>query len=222
MGKLAWDQVGERIYETGVDRGVVYPLTEDGKYENGEAWNGLIGVEEKPSGAEASPVYANNGKYLNLVSKEDWAATVKAFTYPDAFAACNGEVEIAPGVFIGQQTRTPFGMSYRSLIGNDVKNTDYGYAIHLVYGCMAAPSQKSRNTVNESPEATEFSWEITTTPVDVPNRKPTAHVEIKSTTATKEQMTALETVLYGAESTPARLPLPAELIEIFNSAQAAG
>lgn len=226
---IAWDETSERLYETGVDRGVCYPMDENGAYPEGSAWNGLTAVNESPSGAESNPLYADNIKYLDLRSAEEFGATIEAYTFPDAFAECDGYAEIVPGVKAGQQQRKKFGFSYRSLIGNDVKNNDYGYKLHLVYGCTAAPSEKSRSTVNDSPEAITFSWELSTVPVTVPNMKPTAHIELDSTKVSKAKMAAVEAVLYGtaatagtngAEGTAAttgRLPLPTELITIINS-----
>lgn len=216
MSKLTWDQIGERLFETGVDRGVVYPA-ENGAYPSGAAWSGLINVNESPSGAEPTPLYADNIKYLNLISAEDFGATIEAYTYPDEFSECVGEKEIATGVKISQQKRKVFGLSYRSLIGNDTDGSDYGYKIHLVYGCLAAPSEKAHNTINESPEAGTFSWEISTTPIDVPGHKPTAHIEIDSTKCDDGELKALEAILYGSADAEARLPLPAELLTIFST-----
>lgn len=214
--KLLWDQIGERLFETGVDRGVVYPM-ENGAYTKGAAWNGLTNVNENPSGAEPTPLYADNIKYLNLISSEDFGASVESYTYPDEFSECIGETEIATGVKISQQKRKAFGLSYRSIIGNDTDGSDYGYKIHLVYGCLAAPSEKGHNTINESPEAGTMSWDISTTPVDVPGHKPTAHIEIDSTKCNADELSALEDILYGTASTDARLPLPAELLTIFST-----
>lgn len=219
--KLVWDQTGEHLYETGVDRGVVYPQSGTA-YGEGEAWNGLISVDLSPSGAEASPFYANNNKYLNLMSNEEMGYTIGAYTYPDAFAACNGERTLTKGVKIGQQTRTPFGFTYRNLLGNDTLGNDYGYVIHLLYGGLAAPSEKSHATVNDSPEPTEMSWEVTTTPVVVDGYKPTAHLEINSTEVDADKLAAFEAILYGSGETAARLPLPAEVAELFADASAEG
>lgn len=216
MSKLTWDQIGERLFETGVDRGVVYPA-ENGAYPSGAAWSGLINVNESPSGAEPTPLYADNIKYLNLISAEDFGASIEAYTYPDEFSECVGEKEIATGVKISQQKRKAFGLSYRSLIGNDTDGSDYGYKIHLVYGCLAAPSEKAHNTINESPEAGTFSWEISTTPVDVQGHKPTAHIEIDSTKCKASELEALENILYGSAGSSARLPLPDELLTIFST-----
>ena len=209
--RIDWDQDGQRLYETGVDRGVCYPMNDQGVYTPGVAWNGLSAVNEKPSGAEASAVYADNIKYLNLMSAEEFSAGIEAYTYPDEFAKCDGSAEIATGVYIGQQPRKKFGLSYRTVLGNDTKDREYGYKIHLVYGCMAQPSEKGYSTINDSPEAITFSWEITTTPVSVTGFKPTAIITIDSTKTTKAKMEALEAILYGGENTDARLPLPDEV-----------
>ncbi len=220
-GRIKWDQVGERKYETGVDRGVLYPMSETGTYPKGVAWNGLSSVTESPSGAEATAVYADNQKYLNLFSAEEYGATVEAYTYPDEWESCDGSAEVAPGVTIGQQDRQGFGLAYRTLIGNDTKDTNYGYKIHIIYGAKASPSEKAHNTINESPEASTMSWEVTTTPVDVPGFKPTATFVIDSTKTTPEKLAAIEDILYGKDAvddTPAvapRLPLPAEIIELM-------
>ena len=209
MSKLKWDQSGERTYETGVSKGVLYPQAA-GAYSKGVAWNGLTGVTESPSGAEATPFYADNTKYINLMSAEEFGATVEAYTYPDEFAACNGEASLVDGVTIGQQKRTPFGMSYQTKVGND-QDPEAGYKIHLIYGALAAPSEKAYATVNDSPEAITFSWELTTTPVEVEGFKPTATLVIDSTKVDSEKLAALEAVLYGSEAEEARLPLPDEV-----------
>lgn len=212
MAKLNWDDTGKKIFETGVDRGVVYPMGESGTYDNGEAWNGLTGVDESPSGAEATKLWANNGQYGELRSEEEFGFTINAYTYPDSFGECNGEKELVPGVSVAQQTRKKFGFSYRSLLGNDVKGTDFGYLLHLVYGATANPSEKSRQTVNDSPEAQTMSWECTTTPVAVPDMKPTAHIIINSTKVNPTKLAELEKKLYGDESAgTATLPLPTEV-----------
>ena len=213
MSKLVWDQTGERQYETGVSKGVLYPFSQN-KYQKGVAWNGLTGVTESPSGAEATALYADNIKYLNLMSAEEFGATIEAYTYPDEFGQCNGEGELAQGVTIGQQKRSPFGMSYQTKIGDDT-DPDKGYKIHLIYGAQAAPSEKAYATVNDSPEAITFSWEVTTTPIEVPNMKPTASLTIDSTKVDKGKLTELEKILYGDDTNEPRLPLPAEIIEIF-------
>jgi hypothetical protein len=219
MSKLKWDQIGERLYETGVDRGVVYPQVA-GAYPAGAAWNGLTNVTLTPSGAEATPLYANNHKYLNLMSVEELGGTIEAFMYPDEFAACNGEAALAAGVRLGQQKRTAFGLCFRSLIGNDTEGTAYGYKLHLVYGCLAAPSENANSTVNDSPEGKTMSWEFTTTPVEIEGFEPSASIEIDSTAVDAEKLAALEAILYGTEEKEAYLPLPDEVATLFG--QAAG
>lgn len=215
MSKLKWDLTGERVFETGLDRGVLFPMGDSGAYEKGVAWNGLSSVNESPSGGEPNAVWADNMKYLNLMSAEDFGATVEAYTYPPEFEECDGSAEIAPGVTIGQQDRKMFGMSYRTLIGNDVVGTKLGYKIHLIYGAQASPSEKNRTTVNESPEATAFSWELSTTPVDVPGYKPTAHLVIDSTKTSAEKLAALEKLLYGDDNDgESTLPMPEQVIEM--------
>lgn len=211
MSKLVWDKTGERYYETGVKQGVLYPQAAGGAYPKGVAWNGLTAVTESPSGAEATALYADDIKYLNLTSVEEFGATIEAYTYPDEFAACDGSASLADGVSIGQQKRTPFGLCYKTTLGNDVDGNDYGYKLHIIYGAMAAPSEKAYATINDSPEAITFSWEVTTTPVSVNGFKPTASITIDSTKADKTKLTALEDVLYGSESEEARLPLPDEI-----------
>lgn len=215
MAELTWDNVGERIYETGVDHGVLYLQDSTGAYASGHAWNGLISVTESPSGAESNKQYADNIVYLNLISAEEFGGTIEAFTYPDEFAICDGSAAPAEGLAIGQQGRRPFGLSYRTLIGNDLKGTDYGYKLHLIWGAQASPSEKANTTVNDSPEAITFSWEFTTTPVGVPGFKPTAVMTIDSTTADPDALADLEELLYGASSTEATLPTPAEVIALF-------
>lgn len=221
MAKLVWDQTGERLYETGVKNGVLYPQV-DGEYPKGVAWNGLTAVTESPSGAEATPMYADDIKYLNLYSTEEFAATVEAYTYPDEFAACDGSAELATGVTIGQQTRTPFGMAYRTVVGNDVKTNKYGYKLHLIYGAMAAPSEKAYATINDSPEAITFSWELSTTPVTVSGFEPTASVTIDSTKVDATKLAALEKVLYGDDTNEARLPLPDEIATLIGTTDISG
>lgn len=216
--KLVWDQIGEKVYETGVDRGVLYPMV-DGAYAAGEAWNGLMSVDEQPSGAEPTPLYANNKKYLELMSAEDFGMTIGAYTFPAGFRQCLGVKELAPGVYVSQQNHVPFGMTYRTLIGNDTKKNAYGYKIHLVYGATAKPAEKSNKTVNESPEAAEMSWECSTTPVEVPNCEPAAHIEIDSTTISAEKLAEIEAILYGSETAAARLPLPNELATLLAAAE---
>ena len=217
MTKLAWDKTGERFYETGVSKGVLYLLGTEGTYSKGVAWNGLTAVTESPSGAEATPLYADNIKYLNLMSTEEFGATVEAYTYPDEFGECNGEASLETGVSIGQQKRKTFGMSYVTKIGNDV-DSELGYKIHLIYGALAAPSEKAYATVNDSPEAITFSWELTTTPVEVEGFKPTASLVIDSTKVDAAKLTAFEKILYGDGETEARLPLPSEVATLFNTA----
>ena len=216
MPKIKWDQTGERYYETGGSKGVLYPYANNA-YANGVAWNGLINVSESPEGAEATPLYADNIKYLNLMSAEEFKATIEAYTYPDEFAACNGEASLEEGVSIGQQKRSQFGLSYQTKIGNDV-DSDLGYKIHLVYGALAAPSEKAYATVNDSPEAITFSWEISTTPVEVPGFKPTASLVIDSTKVDPTKLAEFEKKLYGDETTEATLPLPSEVATLFHAA----
>lgn len=213
--KLVWDQTSERLYETGVKMGVLYPQDEEGKYPKGVAWNGLTAVTESPSGAEATALYADDIKYLNLMSAEEFAATVEAYTYPDEFAECDGSASIAKGVSIGQQKRKAFGLCYRTILGNDVAGNDYGYKIHIIYGAMAAPSEKEYASVNDSPEAITLSWELSTTPVSVNGFKPTASIVIDSTKVSKEKLTALETILYGSETVDASLPFPDEIAKLM-------
>lgn len=214
MTKLNWDVQGERYYETGVSKGVLYPFKE-GKYTNGVAWNGLTAVTESPSGAEPTPLYADNIKYLNLLSNEEFAATVEAYTYPDEFAECDGSAELAAGVSVGQQKRIPFGMSYVTKVGNDTDGQDYGYKIHLIYGALAKPSQKNYATINDNPEAITFSWELSTTPVAVPNLKPTACITIDSKKVGSDKLKKIEDKLYGTESEEATLPTPTELAALI-------
>lgn len=215
--KIVWDKTGERIYETGVDHGVLYPADNEGTYPVGVAWNGLIGISESPSGAEPNPIYADNIKYLNLMSAEEFGATIEAYTYPDEFEACDGSAEIAPGVKIGQQARKPFGLSYRTLIGNDVDSQDHGYKLHLIYGGQASPSERAYATINDTPEAITFSWEITTTPVEVEGFKPSASITIDSTSVDETKLAALEAILYGTAEEEARLPLPDEVVTIIGA-----
>ena len=211
MPKLTWDNTGERIFETGIKQGVLYPIQSDGKYTKGVAWNGLTAVTESPSGAEATALYADDIKYLNLLSNEEFGATIEAYTYPDEFAECDGSAELATGVMIGQQKRKIFGLCYRTTIGNDVDGNDYGYKLHLVYGCLAAPSEKGYSTINDNPDAITFSWEVSTTPVNVAGFKPTSQITIDSTKADPTKLAALEAILYGSAETEAKLPLPDEV-----------
>ena len=216
MAKLEWDKVGERFYETGVDRGVLYPQSDSGSgYDKGVAWNGLTSVTESPSGAEATPQYADNIKYLNLISAEEFGATIEAYTYPEEFGRCDGTAELQPGVTIGQQNRKPFALSYRTFKGNDTKNTEHGYKIHIIYGATAAPSEKAFATVNDSPEAITFSWELTTNPVAVPGHKPTACITIDSTKVDASKLAQLEAKLYGTESEEPMVPMPDEVANFF-------
>lgn len=221
MPKIVWDNTGERLYETGVRNGVLYPIQTDGTYSKGVAWNGLISVTESPSGAEATPLYADDIKYLNLISAEEYGSTIEAYTYPDEFAECDGSASIATGVNIGQQPRKTFGMCYRTVVGNDVENDNYGYKLHLVYGALAAPSEKAFSTINDSPEAITFSWEVSTTPVNVTGFKPTASLTIDSTKVDDAKLASLEAILYGSESEDARLPLPDEIATLMSD-EAAG
>ena len=227
-GRLTWDDLGEKVYELGTDRGVVYPQSSSGTYPQGSAWNGLTGVTYTPSGAEATKIYANNGQYGSLLSAEEVGGTVTAYTYPDEFAQCNGEKDLVEGVRVGQQTRTPFGLTWRTFVGNDTEGQEHAYIIHIMYGCQASPSEKAYTTVSDSPEAIEFSWELTTTPVNVTGMKPTAYLEIDSRTVSAEALTALENKLYGTDqgvggtpaATAATLPLPDEIKQIVTSAGA--
>lgn len=219
MARLTWDNTGERIYETGVKKVVLYPQV-SGAYPKGVAWNGLTGVTENPSGAESTALYADDIKYLNLISNEEFGATIEAYTYPDEFAACDGSADLAEGVLIGQQKRQSFGLCYRTTVGNDSDGNDYGYKLHIIYGALAAPSQKGYKTINDSPEAITFSWEIKTTPVNVTGGKPTASITIDSTKTDAAKLAALEDILYGKDGEGTgngpRLPLPDEIKTIFS------
>ena len=220
MAKIEWDKTGERLYETGVKNGVLY-VQEGGAYPKGVAWNGLTAVTESPSGAEATPLYADDIKYLNLLSTEEFGATIEAYTYPDEFAACDGSAALADGVMIGQQARKTFGLCYRTTIGNDTEGNDHGYKLHIIYGALAAPSEKAYATINDSPEAITFSWEVTTTPVNVTGAKPTASITIDSTKADPTKLAALEDILYGKDGEPGnepRLPLPDEIKTLMTAA----
>ena len=215
MAKLVWDQTGERLYETGVDRGVLYVQKSDGTYPKGVAWNGITAVTQSPSGAEASDLYADNAKYLTLISTEEFGATIEAYMSPEEFDECDGSAEIATGVSIGQQSRKTFGFCYRTTLGNDTENNAHGYIIHIVYGAVASPSEKNYQTINDSPEAITLSWEVSTTPVNVTGHKPTATVEINSLKADATKLAALEAILYGSEEAEARLPLPDEIATLM-------
>lgn len=230
--KLVWDKTGERLYETGISQGVLYPIQTGGVYNSGVAWNGLSAVTESPSGAEPTPVFADNIKYLNLMSAEEFGGTIEAYTFPVEFAECDGSKEVAPGVFAGQQNRKMFGLSYKTLLGNDVDSTDYGYKLHLVYGCMASPSEKGYQTVNDSPEAISLSWEFSTTPVEITTLiedkklKPTSILTFDSTKVDAAKLKALEEILYGKDPSSdsaddgvePRLPLPDEVIKLMTAA----
>ena len=220
MAKLVWDKTGDRLYETGVKNGVLYIPTA-GVYSKGVAWNGLTAVTESPSGAEATALYADDTKYLSLMSAEEFGATIEAYTYPDEFAACDGSAELADGVMIGQQKRSTFGLCYKTTVGNDTEGNDHGYKLHIIYGALAAPSEKAYASINDSPEAITFSWEITTTPVNVTGAKPTASLVIDSTKADPSKLAALEDILYGKDGEPAsepRLPLPDEIKSLMTAA----
>lgn len=216
--KLEWDKTGERLYETGVSKCVLYVQGEGGTYPQGVAWNGITAVTESPSGAEASPIYADDIKYLNLLSTEEFGATIEAYTYPPEFEACDGTAEIATGVTIGQQKRKTFGLCYRTIVGNDTDSNEHGYKLHIIYGALAAPSEKAYATVNDSPEAITFSWEVSTTPVNVNGAKPTASLTIDSTKVDKAKLVKLEDILYGSTEAAARLPLPDEIATIMAAA----
>ena len=220
MAKLVWDKTGDRLYETGVKNGVLYIPTA-GVYSKGVAWNGLTAVTESPSGAEPTALYADDTKYLSLMSTEEFGATIEAYTYPDEFAACDGSAELADGVMIGQQKRSTFGLCYKTTIGNDTEGNDHGYKLHIIYGAQAKPSERAYATINDSPEAITFSWEITTTPVNVTGAKPTASLVIDSTKADPSKLAALEDILYGKDGEPAsepRLPLPDEIKSLMTAA----
>lgn len=218
MPALVWDQTGEKLYETGTKKGVLYPMNESGVYPKGVAWNGLTAVTESPSGAEATDLYADDIKYLSLMSAEEFGGTIEAYMYPDEFGECDGSAEPTPGVSIGQQNRKAFGMSYVTTVGNDVKGNDYGYKIHLIYGMKVSPSERGYQTINDSPEAITFSWEFTTVPVNVTGFKPTACITIDSTKVNPEKLKTLEDKLYGANESEAQLPLPDEVISMLQGA----
>lgn len=213
MAAITWDASGKRLFETGVDHGVLYPISSSGTYDNGVAWNGLSAITESPSGAEATAVWADNIKYVNLLSAEEFGATVEAYTYPDEFAICDGTAELVDGVIVGQQARKVFGLCYRTKIGNDVDGNDHGYKLHIIYGAQASPSEKAYSTVNDSSEAIRFSWELTTTPVNVTGMNATSYLVIDSTKCDAEKLAALEKILYGSAEpdTAPRLPLPDEI-----------
>ena len=217
MSKLIWDNTGERYYETGVKNGVLY-VQSAGAYPKGVAWNGLTAVTESPSGAEPTPLYADDITYLNLMSAEEFGATIEAYTYPDEFMECDGSAALTTGVYIGQQSRKSFGLCYRTTLGNDSVGNDYGYKLHLIYGALAAPSEKAYATINDSPEAITFSWEVSTTPVNVSGHKPTATIVIDSTKVDAEKLAALEAVLYGSAEKEASLPMPDEVAAIIGAA----
>lgn len=232
MSRIVWHDTGARLYETGIRQGVLYPMAKDGTYPKGVAWNGLTSVTESPSGAEPTALYADDIKYLNLISAEEFGATIEAYTYPDEFMACDGSGELSVGVYVGQQTRSPFGLSYRTVLGNEVELENFGYKLHLIYGGTASPSDKAYATINDSPDAITFSWEVATTPINVPGFKPTASLVIDSTKVDKDKLAILEKILYGSDEIPspdegitppvpaseARLPLPQEIVTIFAAA----
>ena len=219
MSKITWDKLGEHLYETGVDHVVLYKYDKaSSQFKNGVAWNGVTAINESPSGAEPSPLYADNIKYLNLMSAEEYGATIEAYASPAEFDECDGAAEIATGVKIYQQERVPFGLCYRTLIGNDTEGTSHGYQLHFIYNATASPSDKSHSTVNDNPDATSLSWELSTTPVEVAGYKPTASATVDSTTVPAEKMTALEAILFGTDEAEPRLPLPAELITLVGKA----
>lgn len=215
MAKLIFNNVGERLFETGVKNGVLYVMGDDGAYENGVVWNGLTAVTESPSGAETTPLYADDVKYVVIYAAEEFGATVEAYTYPEEFEQCDGSAAISEGITIGQQTRKSFGMCYKTSVGNDVQGQDYGYKIHIIYGAKAAPSEKSYSTINDSPEAVTFSWELSTVPVPVEGHNPTATMVIDSTRVPAEKMALIEAKLYGSEDADATLPLPNEILELI-------
>ena len=215
MAKLVWNEAGKRLYETGVDRGVLYVSNGSGRYNKGVVWNGLVSVNESPSGAEATPLYAGNVKYVELMSNEEFGASIEAYTYPEEFEQCDGSAELADGITIGQQPRKSFGLCYRTKIGNDTAGDEHGYKIHLIYGAKAAPTEKSYTTINDSPEAITFSWEITTTPIEVAGHKPTATLTIDSTKVSPTTLAAIENKLYGDTTGEATLPTPAEILALI-------
>ena len=215
MAKLIFNNVGERLFETGVKNGVLYVQDDDGFYPKGVAWNGLLSVTESPSGAETTPLYADDVKYVVLYAAEEFGATVEAYTYPEEFEQCDGSAAISEGITIGQQTRKSFGMCYKTSVGNDVEGQDYGYKIHIIYGAKAAPSEKSYSTINDSPEAVTFSWELSTVPVPVEGHNPTATIVIDSTKVSKTLLEGLENMLYGTDTEDPYLPLPREIMVLI-------
>lgn len=216
MPKLVWDKVSEHLYETGVDHGVLYRLDQNKQYKNAVVWNGLTGITESPSGADETKLWADNIKYVSLRAAEEFGGTIEAYTYPDEFAECDGSVALVPGVYAGQQNRAGFGLSYRTVLGNDTDLNEHGYKLHLVYGCSCSPSEKSYSTINDSPDAITFSWEFSTTPVEVKGHKPTACIVIDSTKVEATKLKALEDALYGTEQADAYLPMPDEVITLLS------
>ena len=213
--KIVWDETAKRFYETGISKGVLYPVQENGQYTKGVAWNGLTGVTESPSGAEPTALWADDIKYLTLTSAEEYGGTITAYTYPDEFGECDGSAEVAVGVSIGQQNRKVFGLCYRTVLGNDVNRNEYGYKLHIIYGAQASPSDQEHSTINDNPDAIEFSWEFSTTPVSVPGFKPTASMTVDSTKVPKDKLAALEDILYGTDDAEPRLPMPDEIITMM-------
>lgn len=224
MSKLVWDTVGERIYETGIKKCVLFPLSDAGQYDKGVAWSGITAITESPSGAESNPFYADDIKFLDIRSAEEFGGTIEAYMYPDEFMECNGAAELAPGVTVGQQKRKTFGLCYRTIIGNDLKGDDYGYKLHFVYGAVVAPSESAYSSVSDSPEPTTMSWEFTTTPVAIEGFKPSAHLEISSITADPTKLAALEEIIYGKDEgeTNPRLPLPDEIMTLMKTDEVSG
>lgn len=217
MAKLVWDDIGQKLYETGVDHAVLYLQDTDGAYSTGVAWNGITAITESPSGAEPSPQFADNIKYLNLMSAEEFGGTIEAFTYPDEWMECDGSAILSEGIVIGQQPRKPFGLSYRTNIGNDVEGQNFGYKLHFIYGALASPSEKSYSTINDSPEAIAFSWELTTTPVNVAGNQPTAYLSIDSTKVDATKLAAFEDIIYGTTTDEARMPMPDEVLTLLTT-----
>lgn len=220
MAKLVWDQVGERTYKTGVEQAAIYPMGEGGVYGQGEAWNGLTSVTESPSGAEPTALYANDKKYVELMSAEEFGGTIEAYTYPDGFAACNGQAEVVSGLKLTQQTRKPFAMVYKTLLGNDTEGTKHGYELHVVYNARVKPSETANSTVNDSPEAATMSWEFTTTPVEIEGYDPTAHIVLDSTAIDPEKLKAVEDKLYGTVEAEPTLLMPDALITLVKTGAA--